>query len=171
MHAKEESSRLLLMKTVSPKPKLNLTKGLITIQALKKRVLRYWSMAHRSRMAEVQEENFLPEVRKLFGDLRLKHTWERAYSHFFVNWVVGCAVEGDTYFGVLDPSEWSDWEYELRFLTLEAIAAHPETKSLTLNALSYLVRYKRESRANGFIRLVEEANRRQGLKSSQTTIL
>lgn len=96
-------------------------------------------------------------MRKLFGDLRLKHTWERAYSHFFINWVVGCAVDGDTYFGVLDPSKWIDWEYELRFLTLEAIAAHPETESLTSNALSYLVRYKKESLATGFIQLVEEA--------------
>ncbi|PSN15847.1 hypothetical protein C7293_05560 [filamentous cyanobacterium CCT1] len=159
------------METFSPRPTLNLTKGLITIQALKRYVHRYWAMAHRSRMAVVQEENFLPEVRSLFGDLRLKHTWERAYSHFFVNWVVGCAVEADTYFGVLDPSQWEDWAYELRFLTLEAIAAHPETKSLTSNALSYLVRYERESLASGFIALVEESTRRQGSKACQTTVL
>lgn len=152
------------MKTFSPKPKLNLTKGLITIQALKRYVRRYWEMAHRSRMAVVQGENFLPEVRKLFGDLRLKHTWERAYSHFFVNWVVGCAVEADSYFQVLDPSQWEAWAYELRFLTLEAIAAHPETESMASNALSYLVRYKKENLANGFIELIEESVRRQGSK-------
>ena len=138
-------------------PHHNLTKGLITIQTLKKRVRRYWEMAYRSRMAVVQDENFLPEVRRLFGDLRLKHTWERAYSHFFVNWVVGCAIEADTYFGVLDPAQWEDWAYELRFLIVEAIAAHPETESLTSNAWSYLVRYRRESVANGFFRLVGES--------------
>ncbi|MBD1914948.1 MULTISPECIES: hypothetical protein [Cyanophyceae] len=46
--------------------------------------------------AQVQPENFEPEVRRLFGDLRLKHIWEMAYSHFFVSWIFDCICDGES---------------------------------------------------------------------------
>ncbi|WP_206755240.1 hypothetical protein [Nodosilinea sp. FACHB-13] len=122
-------------------------------------------------MAHVQPENFEPEVRHLFGDLRLKHTWEKAYSHFFVGWLIACIFDGDTYFKVLDPSKWSDWKYELRFLTLEALAAHPEFKSLTSNSYSYLVSTNQEELARGLLELAREAIERQQQYSTDSTVV
>jgi hypothetical protein len=95
-----------------------LTQGLISIQELKAEVFDLWCRIHKSNLAQVQTENFKPEVHRLFGDLRLKHTWEKAYSHFFVGWLIACIFDGDTYFKVLDPSKWTAWERALRFLTI-----------------------------------------------------
>jgi hypothetical protein len=148
-----------------------LTQGLISIHKLKAEVLYFWCAIHKSNMAQVQPENFEPEVRRLFSDLRLKHTWEKAYSHFFVGWVFVCIFDGDTYFGVLDPSDWHDWEYELRFLTLEAIAAHPASKPMTSNSYSYLVSTNREELAQGFFGLVREAIERQQQYSTSSTLV
>ncbi|MBD2230966.1 hypothetical protein [Phormidium tenue] len=148
-----------------------LTQGLISIQKLKAEVFRVWCWIHRSNMAQVQPENFEPEVRRLFGDLRLKHTWEKAYSHFFVSWVFDCICDGDTYFQVLDPKDWYDWEYELRLLTFQALAAHPRSESMTRNSYSYIARYERASLADGFFALAKEAVERQQQYSTSSTVV
>ena len=149
----------------------SLTQGLISIQKLKAEVFRAWCWIHRSNMAYVQPENFEPEVRRLFGDLRLKYTWEKAYSHFFVSWVVGCICDGDTYFRFLDPKDWYDWQYELRLLIFQALAAHPGSESMTRNSYSYIARYERESLADGFFALAKEAIERQQKYSTSSTLV
>ncbi len=134
-----------------------LTADLIELNELKDEVRRYWQRLHRSNMAIIQPENFEPEVSHLFGDLQQKHTWEKAYSHFFVAWVYDCVMDGDTYFQILDPSDWRDWERELTTLIVEAIMAHPRTASLVQASYSYLVTCHREELANGFFRMVERS--------------
>lgn len=148
-----------------------LTQGLISLEELKAEVFNLWGWLHKSNLAQIQAENFKPEVRRLFGDLRLKHTWEKAYSHFFVAWLIACIFDGDTYFKILAPNRWPDWQKALRFLTYQALTAHPETQTLTTNSYSYLVSMRREHLANGFFALAKEAIELQQQYLTSSTVI
>lgn len=128
----------------------------ITIQALKVEVERVWLMLHKSTMAEPQPESFKPEVRRLFGDLRFKHTWERAYAHFFVQWVIACVGDGDLFFKIMNPATWPVWRQELRLLMFDGLLADKRGISLVRGAYSYLVDMGKTELADGLLELARE---------------
>ncbi|HEY9763770.1 MAG TPA: hypothetical protein V6D07_14655 [Trichocoleus sp.] len=136
---------------------MNLTGRLITIHNLKQQVETFWELLHETTAAVTQPENLKPEVRRLFGDLRRKHTWEKAAAHFYTQWVINAAGDGDIFFKLMDPSGWEPWQREIRFLILEALTADKYGIELLRGAYEYLVENSKTELANGLLELAREA--------------
>ncbi|MBD2261243.1 hypothetical protein H6G13_27165 [Pseudanabaena sp. FACHB-2040] len=114
-------------------------------------------MLHNSEMVVPQVENFKPEVKRLFGDMRRKVTWEKAFAHFYVQWLMACVGDGDLFFKLMDPERWPDWQKELKFLILEALLAHKDSREMLPNSYRYLRKTNREDLANGFLALARQS--------------
>ncbi|HEY9879658.1 MAG TPA: hypothetical protein V6D29_14465 [Leptolyngbyaceae cyanobacterium] len=128
----------------------------IPIQTLKQNVLRFWTMLHTSTASVCQSENFKPEVRKLFGDLRRKNTWEKAFAHFYVQWVLSCAADGDIFFKLMDPNRWAPWQQALRFFILEALLTDRKAEEVIGGSYESLAVNNRTELANGLLELARE---------------
>lgn len=132
------------------------TREQISLPKLKEMVREYWDGLLYSNDA-IAATDFKAEVRRLFGDLRYTHTWEKAFAHFFVQWAKDCVMDGDLWFKVFDPADWLPWQRQLRFLILDAILADKQAVEATRNSLEYILSINSPELADGLLGLAKEA--------------
>lgn len=140
-----------------------LSKGLISLKFLKEEVFALWDTEFSAVAA--QPEQFKPDVRKRFGDLRKRATWENAYAYYYsemVSGAIGYEAEGlyQIHFAV---STWPAWQKSLRLKILDALIANPRCLELLRNSLEAMINFRgisyAEAVADEFLSLVYESNR------------
>ena len=136
------------------------------LKALKDQVFYEWTRLHEFEKAIVQPADFKLEVRKRFGDLRFKATWEKALCSFRAL---------NLQFGYLDSYELltihlnfqpKDALYEYRYSILEEFLQLPDAVELLRSGLEQLFSAdftpQEREQASGFFRLVEGESRHSG---------
>ena len=108
------------------------------LKALKNQVFYEWTRLHEFEKAIAQPENFKLEVKRRFGDLRVKATWEKALCSFRAL---------NLQFGYLDSYELltihlnfqpQDALYEYRYRILEEFLQLPDAVELLRSGLEQL---------------------------------
>jgi hypothetical protein len=134
---------------------------------LKEKVFEAWEFLSGYRGCVVLPENFKPEVRREFGDLRRKDTWIRALARYeALNAFHDCL---DAYHLVLHALNFTSdrWDYDYRHLIFDEFLMIPGALDLIklgfeqLLSVSFTDQDREE--AHGFFELVAEQQGRVGL--------
>jgi hypothetical protein len=133
------------------------------LRELKERVFEEWKDHCWFKRSVIQPELFKTEIRKDFGDLRRKVTWEKALCRFrALNAKIGLL---DAYTLILSTFNFTpdDWDYEYRHQIVEEFLMLPNGLELIKLGLEQLlsVDFTSEERgkAHGFFELVRTATR------------
>lgn len=141
---------------------------------LKAETYQRWKCLSTFKGAVVQPENFKSEVR-IFGDLRCKETWKKAYCSFYAKMIRSSIL--DAYNLILyqfNPSP-DDWDYELRYRIFEEFLAFPDGLDFIKLGLEQLfssdfTQQDREE-ARGFFIMVQEESARRGEFGQSTRLV
>lgn len=130
------------------------------LRELKQRVFESWEFLSGYRGCVVLPENFKPEVKAEFGDLRYKETWIKALARYeALNALHDCL---DAHYLVLHTLNFTEdrWDYEFRHRIFDEFLMIPQALPLLKLGLEQLVSSsfsdhdRRE--AHGFLELVAE---------------
>ena len=130
---------------------------------LKERTQEYWSSTCIYEEVVIQKENFKGDIRKVFGDLRCKSTWERALCHYTARYH---RLDGIGFPGLslihLFADLYEPWYSEYRDLLLESLLTLPNGAEYVLSHLQALD-YNAET-DDGIYGLVARAARERQLQ-------
>lgn len=130
------------------------------LKDLKERTFQEWQRYGWYKQVLIQPETFKPEIRRRFGDMRRRDTWERAYCHYrALNAQIGLL---DAYTLILETFNYQpdDADYAYRRRIFEEFLTLPDGLELIRLGLEQLfsIDFTPEERqeAYGFFELVSE---------------
>lgn len=130
---------------------------------LKQRVYEAWEFLSGYRGCVVLPENFRPEVRQEFGDLRYKETWLKALARFeALNAFHDCLDAHDLVLHTFNFTS-DRWDYEFRHRIFDEFTMIPSALDLLKLGLEQLVSDHDRRQAHGFFELVAEQQGRDRL--------
>ncbi|MDX2098263.1 MAG: hypothetical protein SFW36_10850 [Leptolyngbyaceae cyanobacterium bins.59] len=132
---------------------------------LKEKVLQEWQDYCWYKQSVCQLEAFKPEIKKQFGDMRCRSTWEKALCYFrAMNAQIGLL---DAYTLILYTFNFTPdrWDYEYRHQIIEQFLTLPDGLDLIRLGLEQLFSKdftcEERGQADGFYQLVPESARRE----------
>lgn len=142
------------------------------LHELKQRVYEAWEFLNGYRGCVVLAENFKPDVRQEFGDLRYKETWVKALARYeALNAFHDCL---DANYLVLHTFNFTEdrWDYEFRYRIFDEFLMIPDALDLLKLGLEQLVSNSftdhDRRQAHGFLELVAGQQGRRGLSAQLT---
>ena len=140
------------------------------LHQLKKAVHYRWQSVIEINEAVVQPEQFKDEIRRQFGDLRYKATWEKALARFYAQIIHDACLDawGLILYGLnFKPG---DRFYEYRHQIFEEFIAFPDGMELLKAGLEQIFysndftpQERKEAQGNGFFELVREQSAGRGV--------
>lgn len=129
------------------------------LSELKQETYEAWERLSSYHSALVQPEHFKPDV-KVYGDLRYKATWQKAYAAFVARNIFDANTDNRSLITIQLHYTPERWDWDLRHQILDQFLAIPGGLDCIINGLEQILRYpidqEEQDIAYGVFELVQE---------------